>query len=68
MFDCFLAFAKHFSDNYRIISTGNLTVSQISQAREEHRLFVDEYTHLGWVALHWKESAPKDVIREVRSY
>ena len=32
------------------------------------RLFVDNQSCLGWVALHWSESTPKDKLREIRSY
>ena len=64
----FIDFVKRYCDEYRIVSTGNLTLSQINDARKQGRLFVDNQSCLGWVALHWSESAPKDKLREIRSY
>lgn len=68
MFNDILSFMKNFLNGYRIVSTGDLTVRQINSAREDGRLFVDEHTHLGWVALPWNIPTVKDTQREIRSY
>lgn len=59
-----LEFLLRFVNGYRIVSTGDLTVEQIAEARNEDRLFVDEGTQLGWVALPWELSTIKDKRRE----
>ena len=46
-------FMKKFVDGHRIVSTGDLTLFQIAEARKEGRIFIDNETGLGWVALPW---------------
>ena len=56
---------KKFVNDYRIISTGDLTEFQISNARCEDRLYVDPNGGLGWVALPWDLTTTKDKQREL---
>lgn len=59
-----LEFLKKFVDGHRIVSTGDLTDLQISNAKVEGRLYVEPNGGLGWVALPWDLSTPKDKHRE----
>lgn len=61
-----LAFMKKFVDGHRIVSTGDLTEFQISEARIEDRLYVEpgEGLCLGWVALPWELTTSQDRERE----
>lgn len=59
-----LAFLKKFVDGHRIVSTGDLTDLQISNAKVEGRFYVEPNGGLGWVALPWDLSTPKDKSRE----
>lgn len=60
-----LDFMKKFVNDYRIISTGDLTEFQISNARCEDRLYVEPNGGLGWVALPWDLTTTKDKQREL---
>lgn len=60
-----LDFMKKFANDYRIISTGDLTEFQISNARCEDRLYVEPNGGLGWVALPWDLTTTKDKQREL---
>lgn len=62
-----LSFIKKFSNGHRIVSTNDLTEFQIAEAREENRLYVDELSGLGWIALPWDITTLKDRNRE-RNY
>ena len=57
-------FMKKFVDGHRIVSTGDLTLFQIAEAKKENRFFVDIETGLGWVALPWELTTAKDKQRE----
>lgn len=59
-----LEFLKKFVDGHRIVSTGDLTDLQISNAKVEQRMYVEPNGGLGWVALPWDLSTPKDKHRE----
>ena len=59
-----LEFLKKFVDGHRIVSTGDLTDLQISNAKVEGRMYVEPNGGLGWVALPWDLSTPKDKHRE----
>ncbi|MDN5630029.1 MAG: hypothetical protein L0G38_10825 [Lactococcus sp.] len=59
-----LEFLKKYVNGHRIVSTGDLTEFQISEAQVENRMFVDEVSHLGWVALPWELTTSKDRERE----
>ena len=59
-----LAFIKKFVDGYRIVSTGDLTDFQISNAQVEDRMYVEPNGGLGWVALTWDLTTLKDKQRE----
>ena len=60
-----LDFMKKFVDGHRIVSTGDLTELQISNAKVEGRFYTEPNGGLGWVALPWDLSTPKDKHREV---
>ena len=54
------AFIKRFVGlGYRLVSTGDLTELQISEAKKEDRFFVDS-DNLGYVALPWDLTTEKD--------
>ncbi len=57
-------FMKKFVDGHRIVSTGDLILFQIAEARKEGRIFIDNETGLGWVALPWELTTAKDKQRE----
>lgn len=57
---------KKFTNEYKVVSTGELTVSQIQKARKEGRMFVDEYSHLGWVALRLCDQTPREVVSGIK--
>ena len=59
-----LEFLKQFVDGHRIVSTGDLSDLQISNAKVEGRMYVEPDGGLGWVALPWDLSTPKDKHRE----
>lgn len=62
-----LEFMKKFVDGHRIVSTGDLTEFQISEARVEGRLYVEStqpHGGIGWVALPWELTTTKDKQRE----
>lgn len=59
-----LEFMMRFVNGYRIVSTGDLTLQQISEASIEGRLFVDPTSSYGWVALPWSLTTDKDRSRE----
>lgn len=59
-----LEFLKKFVDGHCIVSTGDLTDLQISNAKVEGRMYVEPNGGLGWVALPWDLSTPKDKHRE----
>ncbi|MCH2004057.1 hypothetical protein [Acinetobacter ursingii] len=61
-----LAFMKKFVNGHRIVSTGDLTEFQISEARVEDRLYVEpgDGLCLGWVALPWELTTTPDRERE----
>lgn len=59
-----LEFLKKFVDGHRIVSTGDLTDLQISNAKVEGRMYVEPDGGLGWVTLPWDLSTPKDKHRE----
>ena len=59
-----LTFLKKFANGYRIVSTGDLTIFQISNAKVEGRMFVEPGGGLGWVALPWDLSTERDKLRE----
>lgn len=59
-----LEFMMRFVNGHRIVSTGDLTTLQISQASVEGRLFVDPTSSYGWVALPWSLTTDKDRKRE----
>lgn len=61
-----LDFMKKFVDGHRIVSTGDLTLFQIAEARKEDRFFVDDKSNLGWVALPWELTTYKDRERETK--
>ena len=60
-----LAFMKKFVDGHRIVSTGDLTDFQISNAKVEGRMYVEPSGGLGWVALPWDLTTTKDKQREI---
>ena len=66
MNNCTLEFLKKFVDGHRIVSTGDLTDFQISNAKAENRFYVEPNGGLGWVALPWDLSTPKDKDREIK--
>lgn len=59
-----LDFMKKFVDGHRIVSTGDLTNFQISNAQVEDRIYVEPNGGLGWVALPWDLTTAKDKQRE----
>ena len=59
-----LDFMKKFVDGHRIVSTGDLTDFQISNAQVEDRMYVEPNGGLGWVALPWDLTTTKDKQRE----
>ena len=59
-----LAFLKKWVDGHRIVSTGDLTDFQISNAQVEGRMYVEPNGGLGWVALPWELTTSKDLSRE----
>ena len=61
-----LDFMKKFVDGHRIVSTGDLSLMQIAEAKKENRFFVDEESSLGWVALPWELTTYKDRDRETK--
>lgn len=56
---------KLAKDDGRIVSTGDLHEMQISEARVNDRMFVDEETGLGFVILPWALTTDKDKEREL---
>lgn len=62
--DGICGFMKKFVNGHRIVSTGDLTLFQIAEAKKENRFFVDSETGLGWVALPWELTTAKDKQRE----
>lgn len=60
-----LDFMKKFIDGHRIVSSGDLTDFQISNAQVEDRMYVEPNGGLGWVALPWDLTTTKDKQREV---
>ena len=48
----------------RIVSSGDLTTHQISEARAKNRFWVDEETGLGFALLPWELTTDKDRRRE----
>ena len=48
----------------RIVSSGDLTMHQISEARAKNRFWVDEETGLGFALLPWELTTDKDRRRE----
>lgn len=61
-----LDFMKKFVDGHRIVSTGDLSLMQIAEAKKENRFFVDEESSLGWVALPWELTTHNDRDRETK--
>jgi hypothetical protein len=60
-----LAFLKMASDGKgRIVSSGDLTVIEIAQARACGRFFVEPGGGLGWALIPWEVSTEKDHHRE----
>lgn len=49
----------------RIVSSGDLTEMQISEAQANDRFYVDEETGLGWAILPWDLTTEKDLAREI---
>ena len=66
MSDTALDFLKKFVNNHRIVSTGDLTEFQISNAQVEKRIYFEPNGGLGWVALPWDLSTKKDKEREAK--
>jgi hypothetical protein len=51
-------------NNHRIVSSGDLNVYQIAEARRNDLFFIDEETALGWALLPWELTTDKDRQRE----
>lgn len=60
----FLRHAASDTNPCRIVSTNDLDVFQIGEARAQKRMFVDEETGLGWVMLPWDLTTGRDRKRE----
>ena len=48
----------------RIVSSGDLTEMQISEAQASDRFYVDDETGLGWAIVPWNLTTEKDRARE----
>lgn len=61
-------FLKRAADGkHRIVSSGDLDVFQISEARANDLFFVDDSSGLGWALLPWDLTTAKDQSRFVAS-
>lgn len=50
---------------HRIVSSGDLTPHQISEAQAKGLFFVDENTGMGWALVPWRLTTIKDREREL---
>lgn len=55
---------KCATNEFRIVSSGDLNHWQIAEAQRRHLFFVDEETALGWALLPWDLTTDKDRKRE----
>jgi hypothetical protein len=59
-------FLKNSVSVGRIVSSGDLSIEQISEAHAHDRFFVDDETGYGWAILPWELTTAKDKEREYR--
>ena len=57
-------FVLRATNEMRIVSSGDLTTHQISEAQAANRFWVDEETGLGFALLPWELTTDKDRKRE----
>lgn len=58
------ALIKH-CDTHRLVSTGALTLLQISELRARGLMFVDSETSLGFALVPWEWATIKDIQRDI---
>ena len=55
-----LAFLRRAGREGRIVSTGNLTNAQFTEAHEQGRLYVEPSSGRGWALVPWHIATEKD--------